>query len=196
MADSMTMGQNPDIYSYLMGGMGQRQYQPQQQGNFLSALTQSVPAIMSGFGAMGKNSAYNNMNQLGNQANSISSAMGDLNNPLYQKLYGQYKQQDINNLVAGTNALSGQNRMLSSMGRVPLFARGREGEQNFRQLMGGYQNSDLMATNQARDALMQNLNATNSAYGMQRNLAEQQNSKNAQGLGAFGSIASLLGRLF
>lgn len=202
MADLMTYGQQQPYQQYPQ----QPQQSPQQQQgagkNILDYLTGNGPnqgglfALLNGLGMTGNQSAYKNIGNLSNQASNISSAMGNPNNPLYQQLYGQYKQQNMNNLVGGLNAAAGQNRMLQGMGRTPLFAPGREGEEGFRQLMTGYQNNDLQAQQQVQGNLAQQMQGINSSAFLQNQALQAQKNQNAQNTGSLTSIANFLGKLF
>lgn len=187
-------GNQQSQYGYGMGGIpdqGQNQ-QPQQNGNHFQSLLTGIPAIMQGFGMMGNQGGNNTLNTLGKNSANISDALTNANNPLYTQLYGQEKQQNLQNLAAATSQMQGENRMQSAMGRTPLFAQGRGGEMAFRNLMGGYQNADLNAQNQTRASLMQALQGTNQgAY-----LGAQQHNANAMQnngmLNSFSSIGQLL----
>lgn len=83
----------------------------------------------------------------------ITSALGDTTNPLYQQLYGQYRQQGAQNLGAGLAEVQRQNRLSNRMGRTPLLSSDRGGEQMFRQLMQGYQGLGTQADQQTRQNL-------------------------------------------
>jgi hypothetical protein len=72
-------------------------------------------------------------------AKQYIAAGTDINNPLYQQIYGQQKEQGQQNLAESIAELTGQNRKLASMGRVPLFDPERGGEQLFRGVTSGYQ---------------------------------------------------------
>ncbi len=86
-------------------------------------------------------------------AQNYANAAVDTNNPLYQQVYGQQRQQGQQNLADQISQLSNQNRKLASMGRVPLFDPERGGEQLFRGITSGYQNVQNQAANDSRGIL-------------------------------------------
>lgn len=123
-------------------------------------------------------------------AQNYANAAVDTNNPLYQQVYGQQKQQGQQNLAEQIGQLSNQNRKLSSMGRVPLFDPERGGEQLFRGLTSGYQDIQNNAANQSRGILT---NASNSA--MQQGAMQAQLAANKAGIkgNLLGSLTKLFG---
>lgn len=182
---------------YGMGGLpnqtqNQMPQQQQQGGHTLSSLMTAIPSVLQGFGAIGNNSGNNTLNTLGNNQANLSNAMTNTSNPLYQQMYGQEKAQNMSNLTGALNMMQGQNRMQSAMGRTPLFAVGRGGEQNFRQLMQGYQNQDLTAQNQTRAALAQAMqgNSQSAMLGNQQHAANA--GQNNSMLNSFNSIGQLM----
>lgn len=119
------------------------------------SLISSVPSLMSLFGG-GTTAPYQKQQeQLAGRQNQISQALTDNNNPLYQQLYGQYKQQNQSNLAETIAEAQRQNRMNTRNGRTPLFSNERGGETAFRALTQGYQNSGAQADQQTRQALTQ-----------------------------------------
>lgn len=180
------------------GQQGQQQPQPQQQqrqgggGMNASSLMTSIPSILSGFGLIGNQSGNNNINALGNNSANIANAMNNTNNPLYQQMYGQQKEQNMNNLASATSMMQGQNRMQSAMGRTPLFAQGRGGEEIFRNLMQGYQNNDATAQQQVHNQLAQNLQGSNQALMASQAQNNANKTQNNSQLNSFNSIAQLL----
>lgn len=131
-----------------------------------------------------------NMNSYTQPSQNLAAGMADINSPGYQGLYNQFKQQGDNSLSQGINEAEQQNRKLGAMGRTPLFAPGREGEQGFRALVNGYQNTQETASKQA-------LGQLNSAYAAQsqQDQMKKQNAltqANVLGNGA-GAIAKLFG---
>lgn len=181
---------------YGMQGMpNQQQNQMPQQGNSgssASSLMSAIPSILQGFGMIGNQSGQNNINQLGNNSANISNAMNNPNNPLYQQLYGQQKEQNMNNLASATSMMQGQNRMQSAMGRTPLFAQGRGGEEIFRNLMNGYQNNDVTAQQQVHNTLAQNLQGSNQALAAAQVQGNSNKMQNNSQLNSFNSIGQLL----
>lgn len=120
------------------------------------SLISSVPSLISLFGG-GTTSPYKKQQeQLAGQQQQISQAlMQGSNNPLYQQLYGQYEQQNKNNLASTIAEAQGQNRMNANMGRTPLFNNERGSENIFRTLTQGMQNSGVQSDQQTRQALAQ-----------------------------------------
>lgn len=119
------------------------------------SLISSIPSLMSLFGG-GTTAPYQQQQeQLAGRQNQISQALTDTNNPLYQQLYGQYKQQNQNNLASTIAEAQGQNRMNANLGRVPLFNQERGSENIFRTLTQGMQNQGVQADQQTRAALAQ-----------------------------------------
>lgn len=143
--------------------------------DFLS-LIGAIPGLMSAFGGDQSAPYRKQQEQLASRQNQISQALTDNNNPLYQQIYGQYKQQNQNNMASMIAEAQGQNRMNASMGRVPLFNQERGGENIFRAMMQQGQNAGVQADQQARQALMQ---ASQGA---------------ASGLGAYNSISPFAAR--
>lgn len=152
----------------------------------------SILGVLSSLGLLGRNSASNRMSGLSGQISDLSSAQGNPGNPLYQQLYGQQKQKNINDLTEAANTLAGQNRNLTGMGRTPLFDAERGGEQMFRGLTQGYQNADVQAQNQTNDILQQRMNALRGAYGTQQAQNGYQVGQNNRFLGGIGSLADIL----
>lgn len=160
-------------------------------GDLLSAL----PGILNSFKGINTNAQSN---IAGQQAN-IANAMYNPINPLYQQLYGQQRQNINQNTAATISQAGNQNRLLSSMGRTPLFSPERNGEQSFRQAVAGQDSSDLQAQNQTRNILGEGMTGLNSAlqsannnnvlqYGASRTL---QGSQNQIPIG-FNSIGQML----
>lgn len=131
-----------------------------------------------------------NIGQYSKPAGNIASAMTDMNNPLYQQMYGQFQQQGQHNLAQTIAELSRQNRKLSMMGRTPLFDAERGGEQMFRGLTQNHQDIQDKASYQA-------LTQLNSAYepAAAQGIWNQKNGyKKAGGTSAIlGTLASLFG---
>lgn len=123
-------------------------------------------------------------------AQNAADAMTDINNPLYQQIYGQQQQQGQQNLAQSIQQLSMQNRKLSSMGRVPLFDPERGGEQLFRGLTSGYQDVQNQAATNTR-GILGNSFANNLALGNQRTQLAQ-NKAGIQG-NLLGALTKLFG---
>lgn len=121
----------------------------------LLSLVSAIPNLMNLFSG-GTTAPYRQQQeQIAGRQNQLSHALTDTNNPLYQQMYGQYKNQASNNLAQSISELQGQNRLNSGMGRTPLLSRERGGEDMFRAITQGYQNQGVQADQQARSAITQ-----------------------------------------
>lgn len=94
----------------------------------ITSLLQFIPGFLQLMHGMNNSGQKQTAAQLRN----VNDAMVNPNNLLYQQMYGQYQQQGKTQLGENISQMQGQNRMLSNMGRTPLFAPGREGEAAFR----------------------------------------------------------------
>lgn len=162
----------------------------------LSSLIQAIPAIQYGM----RGYPTGRTSGISNQLENIAGAQMDPSNPLYQKLYGQYKQQGQQALAGGINELAGQNRKLAAMGRVPLLDQERGGEQMWRGLMQGYQQNQNDAGTQAQNSLMgaaRTLGGFGGASGVANQLATMQNKSSQMQAGiGYGNIGNVLKGLF
>lgn len=116
------------------------------------------------------------------------SAMTDLSNPMYQKLYGQFRQQGQQNLAETISELQGQNRMNAALGRVPLFSGERGSEQIFRNLTKGYQDLQNTAATNAINTLSSAASNQLPIIEAQQKLAENQAGVKS---GLYGALAKL-----
>lgn len=164
------------------------------QGNAGNLLT-ALPGIFSAF----KGVNTKNQSNIAGQQSQVANAIYNPSNPLYQQLYGA-ERQDIQQTGAANIAQAGnQNRLLSSMGRTPLFSQERNGEQAFRQGVMNQQGADVQAQNATRGILSSSLGGLGSAMqGANANSAAQygasrvmQGGNNQTPIG-FNSIAQLL----
>lgn len=157
--------------------------------NIQSLIAQLLKGQQSGPQAFASSLPYlnyaSNLNSYNKPAGNIASAMTDLNNPLYQQMYGQFQQQGQHNLAQTIAQLSGQNRKLAMMGRTPLFDAERGGEQMFRGLTQGYQDVQDKASGQALNQLGESYK-TNALQGQMNQQA---------GLGQANAGSSVLGAL-
>lgn len=153
--------------------------QPQQSGHVLSGLANLIPAISTAFAGNGAEQNFKN----------ISNAQTNTDNPMYQQIYGQQKQQGQQNLANEISQLQGMNRSQSAMGRTPLFSTDRGSGQIFRGLTQGYQDVQNNAANQTHQILNQSLG------GAQQALRNQQ-QQSSQQLGGYNSIANALKGMF
>lgn len=123
--------------------------------DFLS-LIGAIPSLISDFSGNTTAPYQKQQQQLAGQNQQISQALTQgPNNPLYQQIYGQYKQQNANNMASQIAEAQGQNRMNANMGRTPLFSNERGSENIFRTLMQQQQAGGVQADQQARSALQQ-----------------------------------------
>lgn len=138
----------------------------------VSSLLQFLPSFLS---------LMHGMNNSGQKATashmaSITNAMTNPNNPLYQQMYGQYRQQGQQALGENISEIAGQNRMLSHMGRTPLFDPSRQGEAAFRAQVAAGPQIGIQAGQQTQGALQNAAHALN-PYGQSQtyqNLATSQ----------------------
>lgn len=128
-------------------------------GADLGSLLQFIPSFLSLMKGMNNNGQKNTAAQLANVNNAITNP----SNPLYQQMYGQYRQMGQQQLGENISQMEGQNRMLSGMGRTPLFAPERQGETAFRaQALSGPQ-IGIAAQEQTQGALMNALKGLTAA---------------------------------
>lgn len=121
----------------------------QQQGAGISSLLQFLPSFLSLMHGMNNSGQKATAAQMSN----VTNAMTNPNNPLYQQMYGQYKQQGQQQLGENISQMEGQNRMLSSMGRTPLFDPQRQGEAAFRAQAAAGPQIGIQAGQQTQQAL-------------------------------------------
>lgn len=131
----------------------------------------------------------NNMDSYSANSRSLAGAIGNPDDPRYQKLYGGFKQQGQQNLSESIAEMDRQNRKSSMLGRTPLFSPERGGETAFRGLTKGYQDVQNQASNQAFGQL-----------GNEYQAAQQQDAlkqKNAlQKSDVFGNATAAIAKLF
>lgn len=148
----------------------------QSQQSPLQSLVSSIPLMQYG----------KNADKYYQPAQQFMNAQIDTANPVYQRIYGQQKEQGQQNLAASIAELVRQNRKLSMMGRTPLFNNERGGEQLFRNITRGYQDVGNQAANDTRNILgtaAQN-NMTIGALQQQNELANATAKGNMYGAGA------------
>lgn len=159
--------------------------------DLLSLLT-AIPGLMNAFGG-GTTAPYQKQQEeLAKRNMQISQALTDTNNPLYQQLYGQYKNQNQSNMANTISQLQGQNRMNASMGRVPLFSQERGGENIFRALMEQAQNGGVQADQQTRQSLMGGLQGNAASLGGYNAITPYTTKANASQLSGYQGIYDLL----
>lgn len=163
--------------------------------DFLSFLT-AIPGLISDFSGSTSNPYQKQQEELAARQNQISQAMTDTNNPLYQQMYGQYKQQGQNQMADMIAEAQGQNRMNANMGRTPLFSNERGSENIFRSMMQQQQGAGVQADQQTRAALGQALSGANTAQSAYTNpytgVSPYAKAQNAQQLQGYQGIYNLL----
>lgn len=160
--------------------------------DFLS-LIGAIPGLISDFGG-GTSAPYRKQQeQLAQQQMGISQALTQgAGNPLYDQMYGHYKDQGANNLGQGIAELQAQNRMNSSMGRTPLLNDERGSENIFRNIMQGYQGLGTQADTQTRQSLQGGMLGTNAAATDYNNISRYGQAGNSQELSGYNTIYNLL----
>ena len=153
-----------------------------------ASLVRGLPAAYYQFKGMNTRP----MENIGASMGNIADAIGNPDNPLYQKIYNQEKGQAQQDLAAALQEMSNQNRKLSALGRTPLFNPERGGEQMFRAQVSGYQDAQNQARSRARDILTKQLGAQQDNFNAQSAIAQNQLKNNAMSAGGFGSIADFL----
>lgn len=159
--------------------------------DFLSLIS-AIPGLISDFKGDQSAPYRKQQEEIANRQNQLSQAMTDVNNPLYQQLYGQYKQQNQSNMAQVIAEAQGQNRMNSAMGRTPLFSQERGGENIFRSLMQGYQNQGVQADQQTRQALTQAMGGNQAAQSQYGAITPTTARANAQEQSGYQGIEGLL----
>lgn len=158
---------------------------------------QSIASMLPFLNLPGQQSKYFQPAQAAtaNMGNA-AAAMTDTDSPLYKKIYGQQRAQGQQNLAESIAELTGQNRKLASMGRVPLFNPERGGETLFRGINKGYQD----VQNQAADQTQTILGNSANNYAREAALREQQAGTQAQlaanKSGIQGNLLGALAKLF
>lgn len=160
--------------------------------DFLSLIS-SIPSLISDFSGSTTAPYQKQQQQLAGQQQQISQAMlQGPSNPLYQSIFGQYKQQNANNMAQTIAEAQGQNRMNANLGRTPLFSQERGSENIFRTLAQQQQGAGVQADQQTRAALgaasMPNLQGLLGFNSINNSTA----GANAQQLKGFQSIYDLL----
>lgn len=159
--------------------------------DFLSLLT-GVPTLINAFKG-GTSAPYQKQQEeLARKNAEYSAALADTSNPLYKKLYGQYREQGAQNLSKGIAEAQAQNRLATKMGRTPLLSNDRGGEALFRQLMGGYQGLGTTADQQTRSALQSALSGTGSSLSGYNAISPFTQNKNYSQMVGFNTIENML----
>ena len=124
-------------------------------------------------------------------AYDASNAMGDMDNPLYKKIYGQKREAGQQNLSESIMELSRQNRKLQSLGRSPILDNERGGEMLFRNLMSGYQDVQNKAAGDTESTLGDMANSRFKMATMQSQLGQNKAGIKGNLLGALAKLFSL-----
>lgn len=99
------------------------------------------------------------------------NAIGDMDNPQFQKLFKQKRQAGQQNLAEFIAETQRQNRKASALGRTPLFDSERGGEVVFRNLMRGYDDVQNRAMGDTEDTLGKLASLQSVVAGQQAQLA-------------------------
>jgi hypothetical protein len=177
-------GYSPNIGTSSMGGGDMSsilQMLMQSRQSPMASVASAIPGVQFAQ-TMGK---YNQ------PANQMAGALTDLNNPLYQQLYGQFKQQGQQNLAQNLMMMEGRNRSLGAMGRTPLFAPERNGEQVFRQTMMGNQDIQNQASQQALGQIQKGYEAQRAQGQSNMQVGQTKANVNSNLLGALASLFRL-----
>lgn len=179
------VGASPNIGTSSMGGGGDissiLQMLMKQQQSPGQAFASAIPGVQFA----------QNMGKYNQPANQLAAGMTDLNNQLYQQLYGQFKQQGQTNLAQQLQMMEGRNRSLSAMGRTPLFAPERNGEEAFRQMTMGNQDIQNTASQQALGQIGNAYNAARQQGAANMQVGQTKANVNSNLLGALAKLVGL-----
>lgn len=159
--------------------------------DFLSLIS-AIPSLMSNFSGSANPYAKQQQQLASNQLDASNALIGGASNPLYQSIFGQYKQQNANNAAQTIAEAQGQNRMNSNMGRTPLFSQERGSENIFRTLMQNNQNAGVQADQQTRTALGQASTAGLQGIAGYNAMIPQANAATTQRQAGFDNIYDIL----
>lgn len=159
--------------------------------DFLSLIS-AIPSLISNFSGSANPYAKQQQQLAGNQLQASNALTQGPGNPLYNNIYGQYKQQNANNMASQIAEAQGQNRMNANMGRTPLFSQERGSENIFRTMMQQQQGAGVQADQQTRQALGQAGATGLPGIAGYNAMIPQTNMANAQGLQGYNSIYNLL----
>lgn len=159
--------------------------------DLLSLLT-AIPGIKADFNKSTSSPYQKQQEELAQRMAQITSAQTDTSNPLYKQIYGNYADQNRQNMAQVIAEAQGQNRMATGMGRTPLFDPGRGGETLFRSLMQQQQGAGVQADQQTRQALSGALSGTNMAGNYYNQISPMTAKGNSQELAGYQGISDLL----
>lgn len=161
--------------------------------DFLSTILKAAPAIQSLFAGETSAPLYKQQRAETERQAHLTDALTNINNPIFKNLYGQYEQQGNEDVARVLAEAQGQNRMAASMGRVPLLSRERGGEDIFRALIQGKQQSSARAGDMARQNINAALGGSRGTVQSLDNVSGYGKAKNAARDAAYGGIGDLLG---
>lgn len=159
--------------------------------DFLSLLS-TIPSLIQDFSGSANPYAKQQQQLASNQLQTSNALSQGPNNPLYQSIYGQYKQQNANTMASQIAEAQGQNRMNANMGRTPLFSQERGSENIFRTLMQQQQGAGVQADQQTRAALGQGSTSALQGQASYNSIIPQSNAANTQNIAGYTGIANLL----
>lgn len=157
--------------------------------NLLTALIQAIPAMQAGFKGKNTKSQKRTLGQM----QQLADAQINMDNPLYQRLYGQNRDAMQADMAATVAEIGRQNRKLMSMGRNPLLSSERGGEQVFRNLMLGSQDVGERARMNTLNQLGSGANMMANLYSTQGNLAGEDYNNRLRRVGAYYTLGDALG---
>lgn len=159
--------------------------------DFLSLIS-AIPSLISDFSGSANPYAKQQQQIAGNQLQISNALTQGPSNPLYQSIYGQYKQQNANNMASTIAEAQGQNRMNANMGRTPLFSNERGSENIFRNVVQQQQGAGVQADQQTRSALGQGSSSALQGQAGYNSIIPQTNAATSQNLAGYNSIYNLL----
>lgn len=159
---------------------------------FLPLLLKTAPAAKAGMQGINLDAQRETANEL----KQITRAQTNMNNPLFQSLLKQNKQQGQTDLAATIAQLQAQNRLAQSNGQKPLLDQERGGESIFRNLMRGQEEVSNQSVNQTFGQLENAQTGLQNLYGTQGNLSNADFQNKVKKVGAYGSIGDALQGIF
>jgi len=160
--------------------------------NYGTSLAESIPSLMYNFKGINTKNGAGILDKL----NQVNNARMDINDPMYQQIYGQQKQQGQQNLAESIQEMVNQNRRLSALGRTPLFSQERGGETLFRGLNKGYLDVQNQAAGNTQNILGSAAQGLQGAYGAANTQAMLENQNNYQKAKGQTGVVGILKNLF
>jgi hypothetical protein len=130
-----------------------------------------------------------NLGSYNKGGNKIAAAMTNMDSPLYQKMYGQFRQQGQQNMAEMIAEAQRQNRKAAAMGRNPLFSAERGGEVLFREMARNNQDTQ-------NQAMMNTFNQLGNAYNATAQQGQLRQQAELQQAGVYGNVAGAIAKLF